>query len=67
MIKRYKIDQKELDKAWGLFIKNIPNNLNNKRKEIFEELRDKLQKKIDKNGYANMDNPGLMKWWLGLK
>ena len=61
-----KIDQKELDKAWDLFIKNIPNNLSNKRKEKFIQLRDKLQKEINEKGYANIDidNPKFIKWWL---
>ena len=61
-----KINQKELDEAWGLFIINTPmlNNLSNEKKKKFRQLRDKLQKEINEKGYANIDNPELKEWWL---
>jgi len=58
-----KIDQKKLNETWGLFIRHS-DNLSNKRKEKFIQLRDKLQKEINEKGYADIDNPELKEWWL---
>jgi len=59
-----KIDQKTLDKTWGLFITHMPNNISNANKEKFIQLRNKLQKQINEKGYANTDDPELAEWWM---
>lgn len=59
-----KINQEELDYRWGLFIRSNTTNLSNEQKDKFIQLRDRLQKEIDKKGYADINNPELKKWWL---
>ena len=61
-----KIDQKDLNETWDLFI-NMTKDHDNDTKDKFIQLRDKLQKEIDEKGYADTNDPKLTEWWLGKK